>query len=456
MLRPIITEPTKLPPSKLEMTIARAEKLNSKFTSVNGVCAPPVHAYRLENRDGLRSPLVVMGEYLVCLTGNFLKRAYQWISKRSEFLENGRTAFEYEVPTRVDPHGGQKVTDDRLYQMDHDSNTFYVITGPHPASGNIHEHVQRQLAEIKLDDIHSKPYLSECSQLVVNPQKRPIYYMSMGNCLTVYHYKPDSGYEIDVTIADFRTKTVTHYQLVFPNPPDWGVYFKQHIYASDTHLLLMIHNTHFHIFARPSTHNTTSAQLQAISSGPLPLTQTIHQMFHQTNPDSFITVGVKRNRPSTESTLIHVISFKNTGPNWIAEAETKTIPGSHFSAGGAVFAVPPSPKINYTLGVLSCRFFPRPTGTSPGLGSTTYQLLRIEGFNMDIMDEPPSNHINLTRMDMESWVEDKRVLNTELCCIDFDPFSGTALLVSPASPDTAPGCQSIVVLDYLSKGDTTA
>ncbi|KAF5355031.1 hypothetical protein D9756_005606 [Leucocoprinus leucothites] len=451
MLRPTITEPASQPLSKLEMTIVRAEKLNMKFMSDNWICPSPVRAYRLQNRDGLRSPLVIMGEYLVCLAGSYLETTYQWISKRTAHLENGSVAFEYEVPIHMNPHEGQRVADYHLHQMDHDSNTFYVISGPDPADDIIEEYVQ--LAEFKLDGVSSKPYLSKCSQLAVNPRKRPNNHMSIGRCAVAYYYKPDSGYGINVTIVDFRTTAISHYQLVLPNPPHRGVYFKKHTCVSDTHLLLILNNIDFYIFARPSAHDTTPVQLQPITSGRLPsLTRATHQIFHQISSNSFITVGIHFTGDDDETTNIHLISLKkrNSETDWTVEIETKEIQGSYINAGGSIFAVSPNPKTDCILGILSCESFSE-VGMHHDLPESegiTYWLLRIEGLNSDTIDKPPGNHVKLVYMIMKPWVVEGRARDDELCCIDFDPFSGTALLASPP-PDTVPGYQSIVALDYL-------
>ncbi|KAF5355030.1 hypothetical protein D9756_005607 [Leucocoprinus leucothites] len=455
MFRPTINEPIKEPLSKLEMAIAQAEKLDAKFTSVNGVCAPPAHAYRLKMPSLQRRLLVIMGDYIVCLAGNY---AYQWSSKRNTSLDNKSVVFEYRVPVHMDTHDGQKVPYYHLYQMDHDSNNFYVINGP----DTMHEHAQWELVEIKLDGVNSEPYLSTRSLVEVNPRRRSIKRVTAENYVAVFYYKPDSGYGIDITIVDFRTKAVSHYHLVLPNPLDWEGRFEKHIYASNTHLLLIINSTDFYIFVRSSPEvesSITRNTLQTVTSGHLPsgLAHPTCQIFHQINPDSFIIVGALGELTlGNESTQIHFISFKEhsgADRDWTVEIEVKIIRGSHCpDAGRTIFAMPPNPRADYILAILSCRFFSISTDLSPETESITYQLLRIEGLNPDTTGKPPGKHINITRMDLKPWVVDRRALDLDLRCIDFDPFSGTALLVSPM---INLGHQSIVVLDYLSKGETT-
>ncbi|KAF5354625.1 hypothetical protein D9756_005650 [Leucocoprinus leucothites] len=442
ILRPSMDPNTK-PLSELATTMAQAEELEEKFAGTDGVCASPPRAYRSENDNYWRRPLVVMREYVVVtMEGAPFGCAYQWLSRRN-VSRSGGVVFEYKVPMHTRPHDNRQVTDYHLYHMDHDSNTFYVISQPDPYSSD--ENVR--LAEIKLNGTDSRPYISACSNVAANPQRRPINYMIIrGHCVVVYSYNPDLEYETDINILDLRTKAVSQYRLVPPIPPVWENSFpSKEIYVSDMYILLIIDSgTHFCIFSRPNAEEEAKlAQvapipLQAVTHCSLPEGQPLwrsYQITHRTFPtNSFVIVGVEAGFPEDKTSKIQFVALENLGDDWdwVVKAMTKEVQGFH--AGGTVFTMP-SFQADHMLGVFSCRVVAKPqSGGRPKLRHINYQMLRVEGLGQK--SGVTTTHLNLAKMDLAPWVDKKE---DDLRFIDFDPFCGTALLVSDPAPEMGQG-----------------
>ncbi|KAJ3552630.1 hypothetical protein NP233_g12837 [Leucocoprinus birnbaumii] len=436
-------DPTRQVLPKLEAVMARAERLEGMFTGLNGSCAPR-NAYRSQNEYHGRTPLVVMGDYVVVLMEErSVGVSYQWLS-REEVSMKGRIAHEYKVPMHQQHSYRFETADYHVYHMDHDSSTFYVVSR---SSLENKDRVVR-VARIKLDDA-GKPFLSSCENVVANPERCPSDYMKIrGQYLIIYCYNADLEYDTDINVLNLETKVISQYRC-------WSEFVQKDIYVSDTHLLWVVGSgTHFCLFDLPRTKDgsipvtpVNRVPLHPVASGRLlsvPLWRS-YQIFHRANPYSFAIVGVATGFPEVKTTEIHFASLRELANNWIVETETEEIEGFH--AGGAVFATP-SLQAESMLGIFSSRVSAQSSSGTldgrPKLLHINYQLLHVSGLTSRVGMK--SAQLVLTKMDIAPWVDEQV---ERLRFIDFDPFSGRALLISEQAPELGPGFQTIVVLDWL-------
>jgi hypothetical protein len=114
MLRPIV-DLIEIPLEQLEMIMARAEKLDRKWSDEAALHSTRPRLYRYRNSEQ-REPLTVMGDYIVF---RMFKRRYQWISRHDVAEEN--IVLENVVP------------DGMVYMrhyMDRASGVFYLTYCP--------------------------------------------------------------------------------------------------------------------------------------------------------------------------------------------------------------------------------------------------------------------------------------------------------------------------------------
>jgi hypothetical protein len=224
------------------------------------------------------------------------------------------------------------------------------------------------------------------------------------------------------------------------------------MHISNSYILTAADREQFVIFRRPGPEDETVQGLMIGKSPPqlqLAFSGVYPSRFRDTGcllPErSPVIIGTALSDFESPS-KIHLMFAEDFGAEGSTRNEYIEIMGS---IRGFALRIPPSTQAWYTLGMASTTKFKE--SHIPGSmekEDNYFYALRLEGMNPD--RDSTGTHLTAIKLDLSPWVDaDENYTHI----VDFNPFTGTALLSGPESPVDGPFSQSIIVLDFLCTTD---
>ncbi|KAJ3563895.1 hypothetical protein NP233_g8645 [Leucocoprinus birnbaumii] len=416
----------------LEKALVRAERLEQKWNSDNETFALPPQSYHLKNSQYNRVPFRVMGAYLIFFShGNY---SYEWFLRDAGgSVSDKNIAFEYRIPN----HGTCNFPryDSFTASLDHNLETLYVVS--HPNSEEDRSGAIVLLAEIRINRIDSKPYLT-ISEAIAN---------NLGGYRKPPKTEKLQRNVLEVNILNLPSKEVSQYRLVLPSYPPLNNLYPKLARASDTHILLFAAGeTAYCAYARPATQGEScltpsSPRIDLYAIGfdelkPFSVLRGSYKEIPETWDISFILVGSEtRSGRDTEP----MYSLARTENEWILEPQSDAGAGSN--PGGTCLITPS--RHDYVQGFFTLKITDLVEGGAE-LRRFDFHMLRVDG-----LVGSDGGELKLFKLDLSAWVYERV---DGLRCVDFDPFGGIALLAGRTHTDIQPPeFQPIVVLDWSTR-----
>ncbi|KAJ3562390.1 hypothetical protein NP233_g9604 [Leucocoprinus birnbaumii] len=427
----------------LEKALVRAERLEQKWNSDNETFALPPQSYHLKNSEYNRVPFCVMGAYVIFFShGNY---SYEWFLRDAGgSVSHKNIAFEYRIPNHRTCNFPRY--DSFTASLDHNLETLYVVS--HPNSEEDRSGAIVLLAEIRINRIDSKPYLT-ISEVIANPQNRRVEHMTT-QCPFVSIYSSNSELQrntLEVNILNLHSKEVSQYRLVLPSYPPLNNLYPKLARASDTHILLFATGeTAYCAYARPATQgescltpSSPRIDLHAIGFDELKPFSVLRESYKEiceTWDISFILVG---SETRTARDAVPMYSLAHTEGEWRLEPQNDAGPGSN--PGGTCLITPL--QHDYVQGFFTLKITDLVEGGAE-LRRFDFHMLRVDG-----LVGSDGGELKLSKLDLSPWVYERV---DGFRCVDFDPFGGIALLAGRTHTDIQPPeFQPIVVLDWSTR-----